>query len=326
MDGFDSSIFWSAGFLWKHFRTCGVEKWDIELKNLIDHYKNWKNWTHEVHNLPNSNNNKQNVLKVMITRILTQLNLIYLQKYSDNMYSGPASTSTSYSRDRDPRDYREERDKTNVNNNSSKVNQSLASSSSSAVLSAPGPGQTVMVPIPGPDGNIVHVQLSTVIPPAPGPGPSHVQPQPRFKYINPQLLVPNVPPPNHPDAGSSWRSQVDDFLSGPRTRSCSPVTSKQRSNEKRPFSPSKDTSTPVKKKSKFTPKAQILPPSPKGDVDDVNELDIRPDKKSYSGEIIDWRGKFGFLNCEDISGKIFLHSKDIENGRNGVKVLFNFDF
>ena len=239
------------------------------------------------------------------------------------MYSGPASTSTSYSRDRDPRDFRDERDKVNVNNNSNKSNPSLASSSSSSgVLSAPCPGQTVMVPIPGPDGNIVHVQLSTVIPPAPVPGPSHVQPpQPRYKYVNPQLLIPNVPPPNHPDAGYSWRSQVDDFLSGPSTRSCSPVTSKLQSIEKRPFSPTKDTSTPVKKKSKFTPKAQILPPSPRGDVDDVNELDIRPDWKSYSGEIIDWRGKFGFLNCGDISGKIFLHSKDIENGRSGVKVL-----
>ena len=75
LDGFDSSIFWSAGLLWKHFKTCGVEKWDLELRELVDHYRNWKAWTHEVHNLPNSNT----------------------KKYSD---SGPASTSTSYSRSR----------------------------------------------------------------------------------------------------------------------------------------------------------------------------------------------------------------------------------
>ena len=59
LDGFDSSIFWSTGLLWKHFRTCGVERWDRELKGLVDHYRNWREWAHEVHNLPN-NNNQQN--------------------------------------------------------------------------------------------------------------------------------------------------------------------------------------------------------------------------------------------------------------------------
>ena len=29
LDGFDSSIFWSTGLLCKHFKTCGVEKWDL---------------------------------------------------------------------------------------------------------------------------------------------------------------------------------------------------------------------------------------------------------------------------------------------------------
>ena len=56
LDGFDSSIFWSAGLLWKHFKTCGVEKWDSELRNLVEHYRNWREWAHEVHNLPNNNN------------------------------------------------------------------------------------------------------------------------------------------------------------------------------------------------------------------------------------------------------------------------------
>ena len=54
LDGFDSSIFWSAGLLCKHFRTCGVEKWDLEMRELVEHYRNWKAWTHEVHNLPNN--------------------------------------------------------------------------------------------------------------------------------------------------------------------------------------------------------------------------------------------------------------------------------
>ena len=38
-DGFDSAIFWSAGMLHKHFKTCGVEKWDIEFRDLVPHYR-----------------------------------------------------------------------------------------------------------------------------------------------------------------------------------------------------------------------------------------------------------------------------------------------
>ena len=120
---------------------------------------------------------------------------------------------------------------------------------------------------------------------------------------------------------------MDDFLQArPRTRSCSPVTSKpkeKQSSKKR--SPSKEEATKDVKKSKFTPKATIIPPSPKSGEgeDDVNELDTRPDDKIYFGEIIDWKGKFGFFKCEDIAGKIFVHSKDITSGRNGIKVSWH---
>ena len=40
----------------------------------------------------------------------------------------------------------------------------------------------------------------------------------------------------------------------------------------------------------------------------------------------DWRGKFGFLRCEDIPGKIFVHSKDIVSGRKGVKFGTKLEF
>ena len=35
LDGFDSSIFWTAGFLWKFFSTCGVEAWDRDFGELV---------------------------------------------------------------------------------------------------------------------------------------------------------------------------------------------------------------------------------------------------------------------------------------------------
>ena len=42
--------------------------------------------------------------------------------------------------------------------------------------------------------------------------------------------------------------------------------------------------TSKKEKSKFKPKASILPPSP-GDKTEVNELDISPENKMYKGKI-----------------------------------------
>ena len=84
-------------------------------------------------------------------------------------------------------------------------------------------------------------------------------------------------------------------------------------------SENKVTSTPIKKKSSFQPRAQVVPPSPAPEGE-VNELDTRPEQRRYRGEVVDWRGKFGFLVSKDFAGKIFLHSKDIVTGRKGVEV------
>ena len=182
LDGFDSSIFWSTGFLWKHFRTCGVESWDLQLKELVAHYKNWRAWSHEVHNLPGSS----------------------ARKFSDNIYSGPGLATTSYSR--------RERE----NNNSSAARKNSTSCSppppppppAKAVV-APPAGQTVVVPVTGQDGSVLHLQVSTVLPGKSQP-PPQPQSQPRYKYINP-----SVPPPGYQDR-DSWSSQVEDFLTRPR--------------------------------------------------------------------------------------------------------------
>lgn len=310
LDGFDSSIFWSTGLLWKHFKTCGVERWDRELKGLVDHYRNWREWAHEVHNIPNNNNNNK-------------LGTTTHKKYSDNAYSGPASTSKSYTRERDT----PSTTKSSSSHNDHQRLKPPPASAPVASLTAPGPGQTVMVPLPGPDGNMVHVQLSTIVPQS-----VPMTQQPRYKYINPQVLVPSVPPPGYKPASgsrgaSTWKSQVDEFLHCPKTRSCSPVTSK--GDRKRSLSPSdnddKVTSTPVKKKSSFQPRAKIVAPSPAPEGE-VNELDTKPEQRLYRGEVVDWRGKFGFLVCNDLSGKIFLHSKDIITGRKGVEVGSKADF
>ena len=249
-----------------------------------------------------------------------------------------------------------ERHKPVMNNNSSQHQSSTASSSSvlsasTAPVSAPAPGSTILVPMAGPDGSVVHVQLSTIIPQT-NTGVSPTGQQPRFKYINPSILVPNphIPPPGYPPAqsapsslstaesSSSWKDRVDDFLSRPRARSSSPVTSKpmkakkvrsktkskKRSPSREPSPSPTNTNSTAKKKPKFIPKSVISAPSPK-DVDegeDVNELDTRPDDKIFTGEIIDWKGKFGFFKCDDIAGKIFVHSKDVKEGRTGIKVSF----
>ena len=85
LDGFDSSIFWSTGLLWKHFRTCGVERWDRELKGLVDHYRNWREWAHEVHNLPN-NNNQQNKSGSATQKVIFRLDIEVFGRDKDNIF------------------------------------------------------------------------------------------------------------------------------------------------------------------------------------------------------------------------------------------------
>jgi len=292
LDGFDSSIFWSAGFLWKHFKTCGVEQWDKQFTDLVTHYRNWREWSHKVHHLPS------------IDRKETK---------------------------RDTDTQRRER-RESGNNNSSTVQSSVHCSTQVPVqsvpalysipppptLTAPPPGHPIYLPLAGPDGKTVQVQIVTVpptnqsasLPPAPGS---------RFKYINPH----HAPPP------SSWVTQVDDFLSlapkSPPSTRCS--TPKKRTNSGSPHSSperkreqgnrTKEKKEP-KKASKFRPKAAIVPPSPQDR--EVDKLDLNSTSKIYVGKIIDWRGKFGFMISEDLEGKIFIHSKDILDGREKVSL------
>ena len=239
LDGFDSSIFWSTGFLWKHFRTCGVEAWDLQLKELIDHYKNWKAWSHEVHNLPGSNK----------------------RKYSDNLYSGPSRATTSYSR------AGRERENNNRKISTTTTTTTACSTSRSPPppppvksLVAPPAGQTVVVPMTGQDGKIVHLQVSTVLPSQSQPS----QPGPRYKYINP-----SVPPPGYTDR-DSWTSQVEDFLTRPRTT-------------KRKVEEETSGGTEKRRRTNFTARAPVLPPSPSSRA---NELDTRPGNKLYRGDVL----------------------------------------
>jgi hypothetical protein len=176
LDGFDASIFWSAGILWKHFKTCGVEKWDTELKDLVTHYKNWKDWAHEVHNLPDDRKDKSG-------------------KFSNNKFSGPASTSCGYRRPRkrdvsssppprsslvnDPTTKKAKSDRYQEKSSSRRKTSSEAPSTSSTTqfdTSAPPPtiisgigsqpitfpgmgGQPITIPVLGPNGQTIQVQL-----------------------------------------------------------------------------------------------------------------------------------------------------------------------
>jgi len=433
LDGFDSSIFWSAGMLFKNFKTCGVEKWDIEFRELVPHYRNWREWSHEVHNKPDKDGSR---------------------KYSDNPYSGPASTSSQYNRGLSSNNNSKAPLLTSTPNKPQPMihyNPALVPPPSlpppstqvlppPTLLSAPTPGQTIAVPIQGPEGNTIQVQLVTI--PADHPPGTPIMlptvPQPvmqqekgaasRFKYINPAIINTSQPPPGYPASGenpaqqSSWTSAVDEFLyrkpknsngdtsSTAKSRSPprSPVPSRLKSpprttnkkiklvgndldalreklaarlaeksgdkleslrkvkvggkrkvtleeseepKEKREgkrtvtlVPQESEESSPLKKKrkwkvttkekvksedekpkKKFRPRAVISPPSPSGGMD-VNELDISPEETLYSGEILEWRSHFGFITCDSIYGKIFVHQKDVvenvEHAEVGAGVTF----
>jgi len=143
LDGFDASIFWSAGLLYKHFRTCGVEKWDLEFRELVDHYKNWQEWAHTVHNLP-SNKDKTG-------------------KFSFNKFSGPASTSVGYKRTQ-KRDHSPVPRSCLVNDPTKKMKKYHKTWMKSSTMMPPtsdqvGSGQPVTIPVTGANGETIQVQL-----------------------------------------------------------------------------------------------------------------------------------------------------------------------
>ena len=238
LDGFDGSIFWSAGFLWKHFGTCGVEAWDLELAALVAHYRNWKEWSHTVHTREHTVHRRQG-------QVIRQ--------------SGT----------------------------------SLSSSSCPPIkYAAPLP------PLQSPCQPWVHM-------PAPV-HPLHTPPAPgsRFKYINPH----HAPPPL-----SSWITQVDTFLSEEQGKSSSTLKHTRLEEKKRVVSDNQEQEA-----KRFCPKASVLPPSP-GSNERAFTKDSRPNG-IYVGEIVDWRGKFGFMVSSNLEGKVFVHSKDCVEGRELVKV------
>jgi len=417
LDGFDSAIFWSAGMLHKHFKTCGVEKWDIEFRDLVPHYRNWREWTDQVHNKdPNAPK----------------------KRFSDNPYSGPASTSSQYNRHNPPTSNNNNLTSTPINKgatpvihyNPAVIPPPMLAPPPPTVLSNPSPGQTLAVPLAStPTGAPVQVQLVTippdhppgtpiVLPPpppqtAPDPGPG-----PKFKYINPTMVNTSQPPPGYPPSTSehkpsvlvnsplpqsSWTSAVDDFLSRPKpkhtsgdssstAKTKSPARSPEQSRLKSPPSSTNkrinlvgkdldslrkelaarlaakpagkelsslrkvkvggkrtvtvvkqdeengDKESPAKKRrikveddnagekakkekqsKKFKPRAKILPPSP-AEGNEVNELDISPEETIYKGEILEWKGSFGFITCDSIYGKIFVHRDDIAEGSETMEV------
>jgi len=206
------------------------------------------------------------------------------------------------------------------------------------VLTLPPPGQALTLPMVGPDGTTVQVQLlcqpMPSVPPTPPITPDQQIQHTRYSYVNPNFAM-HMPPPV-----AKWTNAVEDFLQRPKSSTSDCSTSK--SSIVRELVPCQ-TSSPKKidpererkvaefrekqkkrqmeeekavSSKKFKPKTQVKAPSP--GIDGVNILDISPEKKFYVGTIKEWRGKFGFLQCDEIPGKIYLHSKDIKEGRDLV--------
>lgn len=295
LDGFDSSIFWTAGLLWKFFSTCGVEAWDRDFGELVGHYKNWREWAHTVHNLEKG--------------------------------EGPRKREEGRREDyaRDQRSMR----RLSGNNNT----PMLAAPPSfpprpapAAPYSVPPPqivlpgtavAAPVYVPVQGQNGSSVQVQMVTLPPTGASAPPT---PGSRFKYINPHHVPPPLPQVPVGNNSSVWTNQVDDFLSrpskSPPSRSSTPRKRKRSSKDEEP-----EQKKTQENESKFRPKASVLPPSPSQEEEqDINPLDVKPGVQVIEGKVTDWRGKFGFMSSDQMEGKIFLHSKDFVEGRQLARV------
>jgi len=325
LDGFDSSIFWSAGFLFRHFSSCGVEQWDNELQGLKDHYRNWREWAHTVHHVGSSERGRQE------------------------------GRRDGYSREEPRGERRGERRRSGNNNTVHKEGPSPPPQFTvppPPFPAAPGaPGHPVFLPVAGQPGGVVQVQLVS-LPPGPQGALAPPAQGSRYKYINPHHAPPSL------QGASTWTTQVEDFLSRPPK---SPPPSRCSTPRKRhstgdiPHSKKTQVSVNIaalvglgspskavdparihariqerqeavqgrkdeEAKAKFRPKASVTPPSP--GKEGCSSLDTQSgvQEQVYSGEVVDWRGKFGFLTCDQLEGRVFVHSKDFLEGRKLAKV------
>jgi len=300
LDGFDSSIFWTAGLLWKFFSTCGVEAWDRDFGELVGHYKNWREWAHTVHNLDKG--------------------------------EGPRKREEGRREDY-ARDQRSTRRSSGNNSNTPMPPSTPPFPPPASPYSVPPPqivpaGPAIAAPVymppQGQNGNAVQVQMVTISPTGASAPPT---PGSRFKYINPHHVPPPLPHVPVANKSSVWTNQVDDFLSrpskSPPSRSSTPRKRKGSIKDEGP----EQKKTQEETGSKFRPKASVLPPSPsQEEAQAINPLDVKPGVQVIEGKVTDWRGKFGFMSSDQMEGKIFLHSKDFVEGRQLARVGANAFF
>lgn len=293
LDGFDSSIFWTAGLLWKFFSTCGVETWDRDFGELVGHYKNWREWAHTVHNLD----------------------------------KGEGGRKREEGRREDyARDQRSVRRSSGNNNTAMQTSFPPPTPAPATPYSVPPP-QIVLpraqvaapayIPVQSQNGSAVQVQMVTLPPTGASAPPT---PGSRFKYINPHHVPPPLPQVSVVNQSTVWTNQVDDFLSrpskSPPSRSSTPRKRKRSSKDEEP-----EQKKTQETGSKFRPKASVLPPSPsQEEAQAINPLDVKPGVQVIEGKVTDWRGKFGFMSSNQMEGKIFLHSKDFVEGRQLARV------
>ena len=81
---------------------------------------------------------------------------------------------------------------------------------------------------------------------------------------------------------------------------------------------SSEESSKKKSKKKYKPKAQVEAPTFEDEHKSNKKQKLPDSEKVILGIIKDWHGKFGFLRSDSVHGKIFLHSKDIKEGRDLV--------
>jgi len=211
LDGFDSSIFWTAGLLWKFFSTCGVEAWDRDFGELVGHYKNWREWAHTVHNL--------------------------------NKGEGPRKREEGRREDY-ARDQRSMRRLSGNNNTPGQAAAPPRPAPPAGPYSVPPPqivlpgaavAAPVYMPVQGQNGSAVQVQMVSLPPSGASAPPT---PGSRFKYINPHHVPPPLPHIPVDNKSAVWTNQVDDFLSrpskSPPSRSSTPRKRKRSSKDEEP--------------------------------------------------------------------------------------------
>ena len=285
LDGFDASIFWSSGFLWRNFQTCGVEEWDIEFEEQLPSFKDSRCSYRE---------RKRSLPPLLPPSLPPRAEL----RRERRRNSPPAERDQKRPRLAPPRHMEEELPR----------------------MSPALPTSRVMYINPHHQPPSVETSWTSQVDEFLG------KTAPKLAANNNTSKELANGPERHNGVGKRVIVNVAALVASTTSRQVDPGKLLARIHE-RQESVGERLRMEKERQEELEARGEEGKEKVKYDHEELRTENVElekedepsPEVEEYEGTITEWRSKFGFISCPDFVGKIFLHSKDLLDGRGKMK-------